>query len=222
MQIRMNMGSCFLVLNIGMIGGVNFVVSCDEFSPGLMLDVEPLFAGSCGDSTDVRSTGAWDFAVNRLESWLLQSLITSRQWQVGLDVFGGLMLLEHTEQLSFGDCVKSEATIEIVFSTKRNVEAHEELTWDNEIDFEDKEHPIKVDRLPFTLKLHVMWTFYLYMETVAIYCQLVLLQRTRNIDNLTGEYAFLLGTRRGSSEQLFFQLVGADNHKDSTVDGFKA
>ena len=39
----------------------------------------------------------------------------------------------------------------------------------------------------------VMWTFSLYLEAVAILPQLVLLQRTRNIDNLTGQYVLLLG-----------------------------
>lgn len=39
----------------------------------------------------------------------------------------------------------------------------------------------------------VMWAFSLYLEAVAILPQLVLLQRTRNIDNLTGQYIFLLG-----------------------------
>ncbi|MFQ6667193.1 hypothetical protein Gotur_033294 [Gossypium turneri] len=42
-----------------------------------------------------------------------------------------------------------------------------------------------------------MWTFSLYLEAVAILPQLVLLQRTRNIDNLTGQYVFLLGAYRG-------------------------
>jgi hypothetical protein len=41
--------------------------------------------------------------------------------------------------------------------------------------------------------LQVTWTFSLYLEAVAILPQLVLLQRTRNIDNLTGQYVFLLG-----------------------------
>ncbi|KAI3676876.1 hypothetical protein L1987_86490 [Smallanthus sonchifolius] len=44
----------------------------------------------------------------------------------------------------------------------------------------------------FTFK-EVMWTFSIYLEAVAILPQLVLLQRTRNIDNLTGQYVFLLG-----------------------------
>ncbi|KAJ4728473.1 ER lumen protein-retaining receptor [Melia azedarach] len=43
----------------------------------------------------------------------------------------------------------------------------------------------------------VMWTFSVYLEAVAILPQLVLLQRTRNIDNLTGQYVFLLGAYRG-------------------------
>lgn len=48
----------------------------------------------------------------------------------------------------------------------------------------------------FTFR-EVMWTFSLYLEAVAILPQLVLLQRTRNIDNLTGNYVFFLGTYRG-------------------------
>ncbi|MEW5312334.1 MAG: hypothetical protein WDW38_003975 [Sanguina aurantia] len=39
----------------------------------------------------------------------------------------------------------------------------------------------------------VLWTFSIYLEAVAILPQLVLLQRTQNIDNLTGNYIFLLG-----------------------------
>ncbi|KAF3334371.1 ER lumen protein-retaining receptor B [Carex littledalei] len=48
----------------------------------------------------------------------------------------------------------------------------------------------------FTFK-EVMWTFSIYLEAVAILPQLVLLQRTRNVDNLTGQYVFLLGAYRG-------------------------
>ncbi|URE12045.1 hypothetical protein MUK42_06279 [Musa troglodytarum] len=44
----------------------------------------------------------------------------------------------------------------------------------------------------FTFK-EVTWTFSLYLEAVAILPQLVLLQRTKNIDNLTVQYVFLLG-----------------------------
>ncbi|KAJ8451370.1 hypothetical protein Cgig2_017761 [Carnegiea gigantea] len=43
---------------------------------------------------------------------------------------------------------------------------------------------------------YVLWTFSLYLEAVAILPQLVLLQRSRNIDNLTGNYVFLLGAYR--------------------------
>jgi ER lumen protein retaining receptor len=39
----------------------------------------------------------------------------------------------------------------------------------------------------------VLWAFSVYLEAVAILPQLVLLQRTRNVDNLTGNYVFLLG-----------------------------
>ncbi|GER46775.1 ER lumen protein retaining receptor [Striga asiatica] len=41
--------------------------------------------------------------------------------------------------------------------------------------------------------MEVLWTFSLYLEAVAILPQLILLQRTKNIDNLTGNYIFLLG-----------------------------
>lgn len=44
--------------------------------------------------------------------------------------------------------------------------------------------------------VEVLWTFSLYLEAVAILPQLVLLQRSRNIDNLTGNYVFLLGAYR--------------------------
>ncbi|KAG5588536.1 hypothetical protein H5410_048970 [Solanum commersonii] len=44
----------------------------------------------------------------------------------------------------------------------------------------------------FTFK-EIMWTFSIFLEAVAILPQLVLLQRTRNIDNLTGQYILLLG-----------------------------
>ncbi|KAJ7555302.1 hypothetical protein O6H91_05G030900 [Diphasiastrum complanatum] len=44
---------------------------------------------------------------------------------------------------------------------------------------------------------NVLWTFSIYLEAVAILPQLVLLQRTKNVDNLTGNYVFLLGAYRG-------------------------
>mmetsp|Transcript_3622 Transcript_3622/g.13112 ORF Transcript_3622/g.13112 Transcript_3622/m.13112 type:complete len:207 (-) Transcript_3622:87-707(-) len=42
----------------------------------------------------------------------------------------------------------------------------------------------------------VLWTFSIYLEAVAILPQLVLLQRTCNVDTLTGNYVFLLGSYR--------------------------
>lgn len=44
--------------------------------------------------------------------------------------------------------------------------------------------------------VEVLWTFSIYLEAVAIFPQLVLLQRTKNIDTLTGNYVFLLGSYR--------------------------
>ncbi|KAI4295303.1 hypothetical protein L6164_035364 [Bauhinia variegata] len=49
--------------------------------------------------------------------------------------------------------------------------------------------------LEFTM-IEVFWTFSIYLEAVAILPQLILLQRSRNIDNLTGNYVFLLGAYR--------------------------
>ncbi|PKU77248.1 ER lumen protein-retaining receptor B isoform X1 [Dendrobium catenatum] len=45
--------------------------------------------------------------------------------------------------------------------------------------------------------IEILWTFSLYLESVAILPQLVLLQKSSNIDNLTGTYVFLLGAYRG-------------------------
>ncbi|KAH7687243.1 ER lumen protein retaining receptor protein [Dioscorea alata] len=42
----------------------------------------------------------------------------------------------------------------------------------------------------------VLWSFSIYLEAVAILPQLVLLQRSSNIDNLTGNYVFMLGAYR--------------------------
>ena len=39
----------------------------------------------------------------------------------------------------------------------------------------------------------MLWTFSIYLEAVAILPQLVLLQRTQNVDNMTGNWIFLLG-----------------------------
>ncbi|XP_031114751.1 ER lumen protein-retaining receptor-like [Ipomoea triloba] len=44
--------------------------------------------------------------------------------------------------------------------------------------------------------MELLWTFSLYVEAIAILPQLILLQRSKNIDNLTGKYIFLLGSYR--------------------------
>ena len=44
--------------------------------------------------------------------------------------------------------------------------------------------------------LQILWTFSIYLEAISILPQLVLLQRTKNVDNLTGNYVFLLGLYR--------------------------
>lgn len=43
----------------------------------------------------------------------------------------------------------------------------------------------------------ISWMSSIYLEAVAILPQLTLLMRTENIDNLTGNYVFLLGAYRG-------------------------
>jgi len=43
----------------------------------------------------------------------------------------------------------------------------------------------------------LIWTFSIYLEAVAIFPQLFILRKTQNIDNLTGNYVFLLGLYRG-------------------------
>ncbi|CAH8355484.1 unnamed protein product [Eruca vesicaria subsp. sativa] len=48
----------------------------------------------------------------------------------------------------------------------------------------------------FTLQ-EVFWAFSIYLEAVAILPQLVLLQRSGNVDNLTGQYVLFLGAYRG-------------------------
>lgn len=57
----------------------------------------------------------------------------------------------------------------------------------------------------------VLWTFSIYLEAVAILPQLVLLQRTQNIDNLTGNYVFLLGCVRARVHGLWRVFLG-DKH----------
>ncbi|XP_006654688.1 ER lumen protein-retaining receptor A [Oryza brachyantha] len=47
----------------------------------------------------------------------------------------------------------------------------------------------------FTFR-EICWAFSIYLEAVAILPQLVLLQRSRNVDNLTGQYVLFLGAYR--------------------------
>ncbi|XP_047044732.1 ER lumen protein-retaining receptor A-like [Lolium rigidum] len=47
----------------------------------------------------------------------------------------------------------------------------------------------------FTIR-EICWAFSIYLEAVAILPQLVLLQRSRNVDNLTGQYVLFLGAYR--------------------------
>ncbi|XP_052627179.1 ER lumen protein-retaining receptor A-like [Lactuca sativa] len=43
---------------------------------------------------------------------------------------------------------------------------------------------------------NICWAFSIYLEAVAILPQLVLLQRSGNVDNLIGQYVFFLGAYR--------------------------
>ncbi|CAL9050657.1 ER lumen protein-retaining receptor A-like [Musa acuminata AAA Group] len=47
----------------------------------------------------------------------------------------------------------------------------------------------------FTIR-EVLWAFSIFLEAVAILPQLVLLQRSRNVDNLTSQYVLFLGAYR--------------------------
>lgn len=49
--------------------------------------------------------------------------------------------------------------------------------------------------------LQIFWAFSIYLEAVAIAPQLILLQRHRSVENLTGWYVFSLGCYR------FFYLL---------------
>jgi hypothetical protein len=52
----------------------------------------------------------------------------------------------------------------------------------------DVEYPKRL-----TVTMQICWAFSIYLEAVSILPQLVLLQRSRNVDNLTGQYVFFLG-----------------------------
>ncbi|XP_020266889.1 ER lumen protein-retaining receptor-like [Asparagus officinalis] len=69
----------------------------------------------------------------------------------------------------------------------------------------------------FTFK-EVMWTFSLYLEVVAILPQLILLQRTKNIDNLTEQYVFLLGWWQHSATLASYEQQDAHEFFISMLD----
>jgi len=45
--------------------------------------------------------------------------------------------------------------------------------------------------------IELLWTFSIYLESIAILPQLILLQRYREVENLTGNYIFFMGAYRG-------------------------
>lgn len=44
--------------------------------------------------------------------------------------------------------------------------------------------------------VELVWTFSIYLESIAILPQLIVLQRYRAVENLTGNYIFLMGAYR--------------------------
>jgi len=44
--------------------------------------------------------------------------------------------------------------------------------------------------------IHLLWTFSIYLEAIAILPQLIVLQRYREVENLTGNYVFFMGSYR--------------------------
>ncbi|KAA8533483.1 hypothetical protein F0562_031083 [Nyssa sinensis] len=65
----------------------------------------------------------------------------------------------------------------------------------------------------FTSVMEVLWSFSLYLEAVAILPQLKLLQRSKNIDNLTGNYVFLLGAYRALYLINWIYRFFTENHR---------
>ena len=45
--------------------------------------------------------------------------------------------------------------------------------------------------------VELLWTFSIYLEAIAILPQLIVLQRYREVENLTGNYIFFMGAYRG-------------------------
>jgi len=44
--------------------------------------------------------------------------------------------------------------------------------------------------------MELLWTFSIYLEAIAILPQLIVLQRYREVENLTGNYIFFMGSYR--------------------------
>ena len=44
--------------------------------------------------------------------------------------------------------------------------------------------------------IDLLWTFSIYLESIAILPQLIVLQRYREVENLTGNYIFFMGSYR--------------------------
>lgn len=69
--------------------------------------------------------------------------------------------------------------------------------------------------------METAWTFSILLEAVAILPQLVLLQRTGNVDNLTGDYVFLLGTYRALYVvNWFYRWMTEPGYKQWLGEGF--
>jgi len=47
-----------------------------------------------------------------------------------------------------------------------------------------------------TTMMDILWTFSIYLEAIAILPQLIVLQRYREVENLTGNYIFFMGSYR--------------------------
>ncbi|KAG6477904.1 hypothetical protein ZIOFF_061336 [Zingiber officinale] len=69
------------------------------------------------------------------------------------------------------------------------------------------------DSVRKTMAGRILWTFSIYLEAVAILPQLVLLQRSRNIDNLTGNYVFFLGAYRALYLLNWMYRFFTENHQ---------
>ncbi|XP_026656583.1 ER lumen protein-retaining receptor A-like isoform X2 [Phoenix dactylifera] len=67
----------------------------------------------------------------------------------------------------------------------------------------------------FTFR-EVFWAFSIYLEAVAILPQLVLLQRSGNVDNLTGQYVFFLGWM----PPYLKELLDLNNHNVTETSSF--